>query len=700
MATLYDNYSGTATPYLALTLDNANDWAGQSFTTTVPYSLTRVDIWCAKGVGDNVGTITLALFAVDGSGHPTGTALASGTIANADIGDTSSYAWVACTLSSAYNLSASTKYCIVVHGTSLTATDYLIWSFDDDGAGSSSFANGDQEWSTNGGSSWATDTTQDQLFRCYGDIIPASDKTYSRSLIAVANHEVWYESSAGVMTELTAANADINTVNPITGIEAFQKVFIANNTNLKVADFINTKISTTNVGSNPPDFGTVLTGGTSGAAMVVDYITALTSACTIYGKRTTVATFSSGETVTGTDDDDNAISFVTASAETAPPHWYSWTVFGSSSTFGAMPSSAYLVTRYRGRLVLAGHPDYPHMWYMSKVTNPWNWIYSATTPLTAVAGNNIDAGEVGDIIRALIPFGDDYFIFGCANSIHLLDGDPADSGSIDEVSAATGIYSWTSWCKDDNSNLYFLGRDGLYRMDGGRSKPVNLSKLQLPRLINDWALDSALHRVVLTYDTERRGMLLIKTTLADGTCSGYFYSLETEGFYPVTFQTQNGIFCAYDYNSDTPADRALLLGSNDGYIRSFLSTAKSDDVGASDAAISSYFGVVDTLTDDPDKEGVLTSLTVEMAGGASSGDFADSDGCSYEYHTADDAETALEDLRDGATAKVTGTLTGTGRKNRIRNRLRGAWIAFKFYNSTAAETFGINKLYGMIKKVG
>ena len=365
-----------------------------------------------------------------------------------------------------------------------------------------------------------------------------------------------------------------------------------------------------------------------------------------------------------------------------------------------MPSSAYLVALYRGRLVLSGHPNYPHMWYMSKVGNPFNWIYAASTRLTAVAGNNIDAGEIGDIVRALISYGDDFLIFGCANSIHLLDGDPASGGSIDELSTTTGIYSFTSWCKDDAGSLYFLGRDGIYKMDGGRTRPANISKTTIPKLISDWALDPDLHRVVMAYDVERRGILILKTTLADGTCTGYFYSLETDGFYPITLNTTNGVFCAYDYNSDTPGDRALLLGSFDGYIRELLDSAKDDDIGGSDAAISSYFGMVENLSEDADKEGVLNSLTVEMAGGASGGGFGDSDGCNYELHSAKDAETALEDLLDGATARETGTLSGTGRKSRIRKRLRAAWIALKFYNSTASETFGINRIFGIIKEAG
>ena len=55
----------------------------------------------------------------------------------------------------------------------------------------------------------------------------------------------------------------------------------------------------------------------------------------------------------------NAISF-TCTAEVRPPHFYDWTTFGNSTNYGSMPDHATLVSRYNGRLVLAGSEDYPH----------------------------------------------------------------------------------------------------------------------------------------------------------------------------------------------------------------------------------------------------------------------------------------------------------------------------------------------------
>jgi hypothetical protein len=90
--------------------------------------------------------------------------LASGTITNSQVSD-SIPNWVSCTLSSPYALTESTKYAIVIHGDSLSASITMVWSYDNDGA-SSDYPGGDLEWSTNGGSSWSTTTTHDLLFRC------------------------------------------------------------------------------------------------------------------------------------------------------------------------------------------------------------------------------------------------------------------------------------------------------------------------------------------------------------------------------------------------------------------------------------------------------------------------------------------------------------------------------------------------------
>lgn len=710
MATLYDNYPGTALPYITLTMDAANDWGGQSFTTTAGYSITRIDLHLAKEVGDDVGNITVALYAVDGSGHPTGAVLATGTIANADIPETGSADWITCTLSSAYNLATSTKYCIVVHGTSLNASNKLQWQYDDDGSGNSDFAGGDQEWSTDGGSSWATDTTQDQLFRCYGDITPPTDKTYTKKLLAIGNHEIWQESTAGTMAEITAANADINTSNKMNVVVAFQKLFIVNETKLKVLDFVNTKIvagTGAGIGTNPPHRDVILTGGTSGAAMVVDYITSATAdaASVIYGKRTTAATFSSGETVTGTNPSTSpygsAVSFVTSAAETAPPHWYDWTVYGADATnYGAMPTNAYLVCNFMGCLTLSGNPNYPHQWYMSRQTNPWDWLYAQDDAQSAVAGNDADAGEVGDVIKVNIPYKDDYIVHACANELWYMTGHPCRGGEIIELDLTTGILGDRAFCWDDVGNLYMMCTVGLLKIPPGFGQPENVTIELWPDFIIDLAFDSSLHRITLAFNPEDRGIHIFKTTLADGVSSAWWYDLRTNGLFPDAYAAAHGAFSAIYYKSESPTYRRLLIGCNDGYVRFWDRTAKNDD----STAIDSYVGFAPlSLSTHPRKDGTIKNMDLITAGGAAGGTYqSDSDGVLCSVHVARTAEQIIEKLRSGTTASFTKTFMAPGwqKGNLDRRSIRGQWGAIVLSNNTAGESWSMERLILDTKEVG
>jgi hypothetical protein len=434
MAVLYENYDDDDT----FRSFKGDDWYAQTFTPSISHTITLVQLKLKiQTGGDDPGTITVSIRDTTNS-RPSGADLDSATIVGSTL--TTSMAWYDFSgLSVA--LVADTQYAIVIR---CDGSDYLRWAVD---TAAPAYTDGDSHTSSDAGGSWGAGASADMSFKEWGGSInpPTTDAYTTKQLVTIGTNELWYESPAGTMIQLAASaiGGELDTTDFLTVVEAFEKVFIANGTNLKVADFGNTKIATTDLNTHAPDKGNILTGGTSGAIMIVDYITSVTAdaACTIYGKRTTTATFSSGETVTGTDDDGNAITFATSAAETAPPHWYDWTVYGNDTTnFGDMPSSAYLVARYRGRLVLSGHPNYPHQWYMAKVSNPFNWIYGSTDPLTAVAGNNVDAGEIGDIVRAMIPYGDDFLVFGCADSVHIMDGDPAFGGSIDELSNITGIY--------------------------------------------------------------------------------------------------------------------------------------------------------------------------------------------------------------------------------------------------------------------
>jgi len=541
--------------------------------------------------------------------------------------------------------------------------------------------------------------------------VDITDQISVRRLVTVANGKVGYEDVAGSLVAITDAD-DLDTSDQLNMFEAFQKVIVVNGSILRVADFINTKLSTADIKPDDdnnvaPIKGTILTGQTSGAKMIVDFCTAANGAACVYGYTKSGTFDEAAEVVTGTNatGDPTAVSFTLNAlpAEASDmPHWYNYTTYNNdTSTYGELPAKAYLGCLYRGRAVLAGDPDHPHQWYMSRQANIWDYAYTANDAQSPVAGNNADAGECGDIIRCLIPYKDDYLVFGCATTIWVLRGDPASGGSLDELDLTVGIFGANSWCFDGDGNLYFWGTGGIYVMPAGFGAIKSLTENALPNIVKDENVSPETHRITMGYDRKRRGVLTCITKLSDGTNSNYWFDLRTGGFFPESYPEECGPYSLFYYAANDQEYADLLIGSKDGYVRKFDSSAKDDDIGPSDQAINSYCVLpIQPLAPDGDHEGKLTSLTVTTAGGAAGGDFSDTDGVSYELHKGDDAETVLEDIVDGATALESGTLSGTGRKERIRKRVRGAYLGFKLSNSTADETWAIEAVAGNVEPAG
>jgi hypothetical protein len=397
MASIIDSYEPAGANLATFGTPTSNYWIAQTFEASSSYVISKVELEL-KRVGDLSGlTIQVSVKAVV-AGKPSGADLISNTIDPSSIDD-SDFEWTSISFASGTKVLSGTSYAIVMRFTGGSSTIKYLGTRDDGG-----YANGALISSVDGGSSWNI-LSGDIPFRVYdGGAYTAAtptDKTYSKKLVAFGEDSVYYEDSSGSMTALSGATV-VNS-SPLTATEAYQKVFVANTSTLKVVDFGNTKITTADVapaGKTVPSRGDVLVGQTSAAQMIVDFVDVTDGAANVYGYRTTTATFANTETVQV--GDGSTSSFVLNAAEIAPPHYYTWTPYGNDTTnYGSMPASAYISCLYRGRLVLSGNSNYPHQWYMSKIGDPWNWAYATNDPLTAVAGNNTDAGEIGDIVRAL-----------------------------------------------------------------------------------------------------------------------------------------------------------------------------------------------------------------------------------------------------------------------------------------------------------
>jgi len=144
-------------------------WRGQTFTPSVAHTITSVKLKLYR-IGAAPGTVTVGIRATSG-GQPTGGDLCSGTIDGNTLTTLFTGAWYEITLGSGYDLSAGTKYAIVVGAPSSDAFNYIRWRMD---TLSPTYGGGWLVSSGDGGSSWTSTSIYDLMFEEWGNPAPGA----------------------------------------------------------------------------------------------------------------------------------------------------------------------------------------------------------------------------------------------------------------------------------------------------------------------------------------------------------------------------------------------------------------------------------------------------------------------------------------------------------------------------------------------
>jgi len=176
---------GSSIPISGMTATNGRLWTGQSNTTSntsvAVYDVNRssqsftpttgqtrvdqIDLSLTK-VGSPTGSYSCAIYATDGSGLPTGAALATATLA------TSAMA-TGLNRFTGFGLTVTpgTKYAIGLFNASADAGNHYTWAYQNTDV----YATGNRGSSTDGGSSWAASSTHDMYFTVYYNAVAGSD---------------------------------------------------------------------------------------------------------------------------------------------------------------------------------------------------------------------------------------------------------------------------------------------------------------------------------------------------------------------------------------------------------------------------------------------------------------------------------------------------------------------------------------------
>lgn len=253
------------------------------------------------------------------------------------------------------------------------------------------------------------------------------------------------------------------------------------------------------------------------------------------------------------------------------------------ATKGTIPDYCSLITTWRSRIVLARQASDPHMWHMSKAGDPFDWDLAPDPPtaIQAVSGSMADrAGLCPDLINAVIPYTDDFLIFGGDRSIWRLSGDPMAGGEFDLVTDVTGISFGTPWTKDPAGILYFAGsRGGIFAMQAN-GQFVRISLNSIERRLQD--IDFSTYRFELVWNYREEGLHVFIVPYASDDAgaaqSSYFWEKKTGGWYEDDFSNLDvQPVGAAVWDGDALSDRRVTVVGRDGVLREWDEDATTDD---------------------------------------------------------------------------------------------------------------------------
>lgn len=502
-------------------------------------------------------------------------------------------------------------------------------------------------------------------------------------LVASANGQVNRETFLGTLG-LSATTRTLASDRLLQARPRLQKLYIADNSNPAALGTDGVR----GTGNDRLDAASVADWTTIGANLL-DYVAILSGSLGggIDGTYT-LTTIAAGELTLGANWNTGPGATCTYRIERAPkvydPLVDTLTLLTATSGKGQVPSGNPLIAVYRDRIVLAGAPVAPHVWYMSRAGDPLDWDYAATAADTgrAVAGSSNDAGQIGQPIQALVAYSDDFMLFGCDTQLWVLRGDPAHGGQVDNLSRSVGIVGQDAWCHGPNAEIVFLSREGLFELPSGpNSYPQPLSRNKLPREFLD--LDRTTHTILMAYDTRDRGIHIYLTPAGGGTGQlHWFIDWQTKSFWPVRIPNASNPTAIHEFASSNAKSSAVLLGSYDGYVRRYKDDFESDD----GTQISSFvqYGPI-RLSNNDYNDGKLLELIGVLDN--NSGQAA------YSILVGDTHQIAT-----GASAFATGTWSA-GLNYKDRQRARGPSMILKVANA-ATRRWAIERVTATVEQTG
>ena len=349
-----------------------------------------------------------------------------------------------------------------------------------------------------------------------------------------------------------------------------------------------------------------------------------------------------------------------------------------------------LIESWRGRIVMSGLAGDPQDWFMSKIGDAHDWEYapSVLSEATATSGSNAPAGRMPDIVTSMMPLTDDILVFGGDHEIWALSGDPMQGGRWDMMSNTIGMAWGRAWCKDGKGSFYFMGsKGGVYSGNIGDGLQ-KISAGLIDERLEDINLDQNV--VNLVWNERNQGVHIFitpRTKLLNSdssTTEHLFFDRRTSSWWLDKFANKDhNPKVSLVIDGDSPGDRALLLGSWDGYVRQVDETATADDGTAINSHV--YYGPIVS-------RGNMSGLRLEEMRATIA---KNSSAVTYEVFRGDSAEDAYQNT----SATISGSWSA-GYNRSERRKARGRALYVKASNTSNSQSWAMEEVLCTFKETG
>lgn len=436
--------------------------------------------------------------------------------------------------------------------------------------------------------------------------------TTRRILVALCDGNLYRETFYGSMGQLVSANGLFNKSDLISAVEYQQKLYIADYGQPLLQDTQAIVWGPNELEISVPGVDLTTLGINTNSHIVNIYDNSQNTAVQLgsYG----IGTFTARRIITSENFTDRPGGTTKIRIEAGPkiydPIEETVKLWKADSGLGHVPGGQKIIARWRDRLILAGGDTAPHVWYMSAIGRPNDWLFADTDPSGAIAGIASRAGTTSEPITAIVPHRDLCLYIATEHSLWIMLGDPSAGGTLELLSDQIGILDKHAWTFTADFELVFLSHDGIYVIvqPCGVQPPQSVSREKLPAELLKITREN--FYINLVWDQLHRGIHIYVIPKGKGVARWWFLDWTNKAFWPMQYPEDFQPATAVEGQIHHAKFDGIRFGSIDGRIRTWSGYFYGDGTSPITARLS--YGPFNLAGDDV-MEGLVTSVQVTMA---------------------------------------------------------------------------------------